>query len=74
VRTVDYTDTSTTWVPMPVTENVYFDQAFYLRRAKAPSQSTTLSSALLAADDASSPSGHRRELEDLRDQAQHAVQ
>jgi hypothetical protein len=31
-----YTDMSTTWVPMPVTEQQYFYQAFFLRRQNNP--------------------------------------
>jgi len=31
-QTFDYADYSTTWVPMPVTEDQYFYQAFFLRR------------------------------------------
>jgi nucleotide-binding universal stress UspA family protein len=34
VRSTTFTDTSTTWVPMQITEDAYFYQAFFLRRAR----------------------------------------
>jgi hypothetical protein len=34
LRTLNYSDTSTTWVPVPVTEDAYHYRAFFLRRGR----------------------------------------